>query len=82
MALMLIDDGLGGLYPDYSGAEQATMALGSLSSAMQQTGSLNNASAYNKGLARLREVLVKDEAYKPAEFVSRLREFRTLVAAR
>ena len=82
MALMLIDDGLGGLYPDYSGAEQATMALGSLSSAMQQTGTIKNPSAYNKGLARLREVLVKDEAYKPAEFAARLREFRTLVAVR
>lgn len=81
-ALMLIDDGLGGLYPDYSAAEQATMALGSLSSAMQQTGIVKNPAAYNKGLARLREVLVKDEAYKPAEFISRLREFRTLVAAR
>ncbi|MES2948458.1 MAG: multiheme c-type cytochrome [Pseudomonadota bacterium] len=82
MALLLIDDGLGGLYPDYSGAEQATMALGSLSNAMQQTGSIKNAAAYNKGLAQLRAVLLKDEAYKPAEFVSRLREFRILVAAR
>lgn len=82
MALILIDDGLLGLYPDYSGAEQATMALGSLSSAMQQTGTIKNPAAYNKGLAQLRAVLVKDEAYKPADFVSRLREFRGLVAAR
>ncbi|MES2583726.1 MAG: multiheme c-type cytochrome [Pseudomonadota bacterium] len=82
MALLLIDDGLSGLYPDYSGAEQATMALGSLSSAMQQTGTIKNPTAYNKGLAQLRAVLVKDEAYKPTEFVSRLREFRPLVAAR
>ena len=82
MALILIDDGLAGLYPDYSGAEQATMALGSLSSAMQQTGTIKNPAAYNKGLAQLRAVLVKDEAYKPAEFAARLREFRTLVAAR
>ncbi|QTN27580.1 hypothetical protein HZ993_20295 [Rhodoferax sp. AJA081-3] len=82
MALLLVDDGLAGLYPDYVGAEQATMALGSLSSAMQQTGSIKNPAAYNKGLAQLRAVLVKDEAYKPAEFVSRLREFRSLVAAR
>ncbi len=82
MALMLIDDGLVGLYPDYSGAEQATMALGSLSSAMQQTGTLKNAAAYNKGLAQLRAVLHKDEAYNPAEFVAKLREFRGLVAAR
>lgn len=82
MALSLIDDGLAGLYSDYVGAEQATMALGSLSSAMQQTGIVKNPAAYNKGLAQLRAVLVRDEAYKPAEFATRLREFRPLVAAR
>ncbi len=82
MALVLVDDGLGGLYTDYAGAEQATMALGSLGSALQQTGTLKNPGAYNKGLAQLRAVLVKDEAYKPAEFATKLREFRSLVAAR
>jgi hypothetical protein len=82
MALVLIDDGLAGLYPDYTGAEQATMALGSLSSAMQQTSTVKNPAAYNTGLAQLRAVLVQDEAYKPAEFAARLREFRSPVAAR
>lgn len=82
ITLLLVDDGLAGYFPDYSGAEQATMALGSLVNAMHQTGSVKNTSVVNKGLAQLRAVLLKDEAYKPAEFVSRLREFRTLVAGR
>lgn len=82
ITLLLVDDGLAGYFQDYSGAEQATMALGSLVNAMYQTGSVKNTSAVNKGLAQLRAVLVKDEAYKPAEFVSRLREFRSVVAVR
>ncbi len=82
MALMLVDDGIAGLYPDYSGAEQATMAMGSLVTTMVQSGQINNVAALNKGLAQLRMVLVKDEAYRPAEFVARLREFRSLVATR
>lgn len=82
ITLMLVDDGLAGHFPDYSGAEQATMALGSLVNALNQGGYLKNPSAMNQGLAQLRAVLVKDEAYQPAEFARRLREFRTLVAAR
>lgn len=36
MAILLIDDGIAGNYPDYSGAEQATMALGSLINTMNK----------------------------------------------
>ncbi len=82
MALMLVDDGIAGLYPDYSGAEQATMAMGSLVTTMVQSGQVKNVAGLNQGLAQLRMVLVKDEAYRPAEFVARLREFRSLVATR
>ncbi len=82
MALMLVDDGINGLYPDYSGAEQATMAMGSLVTTMVQSGQVKNVAGLNRGLAQLRMVLVKDEAYHPAEFVARLREFRSLVATR
>lgn len=82
IALMLVDDGLSGNFRDYVGAEQATMALGSLVSTMNQAGQIKNTAVLNQGLAKLRATLVKDEAYKPAEFINRLREFRTLVAAR
>ncbi len=82
MAILLIDDGIAGNYPDYSGAEQATMALGSLINTMNKTGYIKNAAAMNKGLAQLRAVLLKDEAYQPSAFVAQLRGFRTLVAAR
>ncbi len=54
MALMLVDDGIAGLYPDYSGAEQATMAMGSLVTTMVQSGQINNVAALNKGLGQLR----------------------------
>jgi hypothetical protein len=82
LALLLIDDGLAGHYPDYVGAEQASMALGSLISAMNQSGAIANVAALNKGLADTRKVLAKDEAYQPAEFARSLRALRTLLATR
>ena len=81
MALALVDDGLAGAYRDYSGAEQAAMALGSVVNTMHRLGQLKSATALNKGLADLRAVLRHDEAYKQAEFQERLRGFRPLVAA-
>ena len=81
MALALVDDGLAGGYADYAGAEQAAMALGSVVNTLHKLGQLKSAPALNKGLANLRAGLVEDEAYKPADFQSRLRAFRPLVAA-
>lgn len=81
IALTLIDDGLAGSFSDYAGAEQATMALGSLVNNMHKLGQLKSVAAVNKGLADLRSTLLRDEAYKPAEFVARLRAFRPLVAS-
>lgn len=80
MALALVDDGLAGAYPDYAGAEQAAMALGSVVNTLHKLGQLKSAAALNKGLTQVREGLVYDEAYKPADFQSRLRNFRPLVA--
>jgi hypothetical protein len=80
MALALVDDGLSGAYPDYSGAEQAAMALGSVVNTLHKLGQLKSGAALNKGLASIRDVLRYDEAYKPAEFQDRLRGFRPLVA--
>ncbi len=80
MALALVDDGLAGAYPDYAGAEQAAMALGSVVNTLHKLGQLKSAAELNKGLASIRDVLRYDEAYKPAEFQARLRGFRPLVA--
>ena len=80
MALALVDDGLAGAYTDYAGAEQAAMALGSVVNTLHKVGQLKSAAALNKGLADLRAALLKDEAYKPADFQARLRAFRPLVA--
>lgn len=81
MALTLVDDGLAGAYRDYSGAEQAVMALGSVVNTMHRLGQFKTAAPLNKGLADLRAVLKHDEAYQQAEFQARLRSFRPLVAA-
>lgn len=80
MALALVDDGLAGAYPDYAGAEQAAMALGSVVNTLHKLGQLKSAADLNKGLASIRDVLRYDEAYKPTEFQARLRGFRPLVA--
>jgi hypothetical protein len=81
MALALVDDGIAGAYADYAGAEQASMALGSVVNTLHRLGQLKSASSLNTGLANLRAALVQDEAYKPADFQSRLRAFRPLVAS-
>lgn len=82
MALALIDDGARNLYPDYVAAEQAVMALGSLVSAMHQSGQLRDAAAVNRGLAALRKSLEKDEAYQSSVFAARLRDLRPQLAVR
>lgn len=81
MALALVDDGLAGAYPDYAGAEQAAMALGSIVNTMHKVGQLKSAADLNKGLEQIRSVLQYDEAYKPAELQDRLRSFRPLLAS-
>ncbi|OYT92002.1 MAG: hypothetical protein CFE43_10595 [Burkholderiales bacterium PBB3] len=76
VALLLVDDGLNGSYSDYAGAEQATMALGSVVSLLNQQGKLKSAAEMNRGLASLRASLVNDEKFKPSEFQLRLRAIR------
>ena len=72
----LIDDGLDGQYSDYAGAEQATMAIGSLASFMHQRGALKSAGTINSGLAVLQGAVSDDEKYRPAQFQAALRTFR------
>ncbi len=81
MALALVDDGLAGAYPDYAGAEQAAMALGSIVNTLHKLGQLKSAADLNRGLEQIRAVLQYDEAYRPADLQERLRRFRPLVAS-
>ena len=75
----LINDGLNGQYRDYAGAEQATMAIGSVANFMYQKGALKSARDINGGLATLQAAVANDERYRPDQFVAALRSFRGTV---
>lgn len=75
----LINDGLDGQYRDYAGAEQATMAIGSVANFMYQRGVLKSARDINGGLAGLQAAVANDERYRPDQFVAALRSFRGTV---
>jgi len=75
----LIDDGLNGQYTDYAGAEQATMAIGSVASFMHQRGALKSPGSINSGLAALQAAVSDDEKYRPAQFQAALRTFRSSI---
>jgi hypothetical protein len=72
----LVDDGLNGQYRDYAGAEQATMAIGSVANFMYQRGVLKSARDVNGGLAQLQAAVANDERYSPSQFQAALRNFR------
>jgi hypothetical protein len=75
----LVADGLDGRYRDYAGAEQATMAIGSLLDYLAKTGSLRDVRGANRALDRLHDTVKNDEAYKPQRFRDALAELgRTL----
>jgi hypothetical protein len=75
----LVNDGLNGQYHDYAGAEQATMAIGSVANFMYQRGILKSARNVNSGLDALQKSVANDERYSPAQFQAALRNFRTVV---
>ena len=75
----LITDGLNGQYHDYAGAEQATMAIGSVANFMFERGILKSARNINGGLAALQKTVANDEHYSPAQFQTALRNFRGAV---
>jgi len=75
----LIDDGLRGQFRDYAGAEQATMAIGSVANFMYQKGVLKSARDVNGGLAALQAAVGNDERYSPAQFEAALKQFRGTV---
>ncbi len=75
----LIDDGLAGHYSDYAAAEQATMAMASVSSFLDKQGALKEVGAFNARLRKLNKLLANDERYQPPQFLAELKELRRLV---
>ncbi len=61
----LINDGLRGQYRDYAGAEQATMAIGSVANFMYQKGVLKSARDVNTSLAALQAAVGERRALQP-----------------
>jgi len=70
----LVRDGLDGAYRDYSGAEQATMAMGSLMGFLGKRGELADMRAANAALDRVYDTVRDDEKYRPERFRAALEE--------
>ena len=68
----LVDDGRDGRYRDYSGAEQATMAIGSLMGFLSRRGELKDARAAREALDRLYDTVKDDEKFRPERFQAAL----------
>jgi Cytochrome c554 and c-prime len=64
----LIDDGLAGQYSDYAGAEQATMAIGSVLNFLAKRGELKSVRSANAALDRVYAQVRNDERFKPEGF--------------
>jgi hypothetical protein len=75
----LVNEGLNGQFRDYAGAEQATMAIGSVANFMYRKRVLKSARDINRGLAALQAAVANDERYSPAQFEAALRDFRGAV---
>lgn len=74
----VVAGGLNGEYVDYAGAEQASMALGTIVTAMRNVGALSREQmdGVNSALDKVFAAVDDDEKYRPQTFVASLREFR------
>ena len=70
----LIDNGLAGNYTDYAGAEQATMAIGSVLNFLAKRGELAKIRNANAALDRLHAEVRNDECFRPEGFRAALAE--------
>ncbi len=70
----LVEDGIAGQYRDYAGAEQATMAIGSLLAFVVRRGGLKDARAANAALDRLHATVKDDEKFRPERYRAALAE--------
>jgi len=75
----LIADGMNGQYADYAGAEQATLAIGSLLNFMVKRGAVKDVGKANAALDRLHETVKDDEKFRPERFQSALAELQPLL---
>jgi hypothetical protein len=75
----LVEDGLNGEYRDYAGAEQATMAIGTLLNFLAKRGELRDVRAANAALDVLHQTVRDDEKFQPARFSSALARLRANV---
>ena len=76
----LVSDGLAEQYRDYAGAEQATMAIGSLLAYLGRRGELASVRAANAALDRLHATVKDDEKYRPERFRAALEDLGRSVA--
>jgi hypothetical protein len=76
----LVDDGLAGQYTDYAGAEQASMAIGSVLNFLAKRGAVKDVKAANASLDRLFETVKDDEKYRHERFQQALAGLKTTVA--
>jgi len=77
----VIKHGMENDFIDYAGAEQATMALSSIISAMRNVGMVTDAQfgGLNGALAKCYETVQRDEAYRPASFIQALQQFQATI---
>lgn len=75
----LVEDGLAGQYRDYAGAEQATMAIGSVLAFLGRRGGLADFAAANAALDRLHATVRDDEKYRPERFREELASLGRIV---
>ena len=73
--------GLDNQYTDYSGAEQATMALSTITAAMGNVGALNKdqQAAFQKALDAFYKAEENDDNYSSKQFVAALHGFNGLI---
>jgi hypothetical protein len=90
----LIDEGMANGYTDYAGAEQAFMAISSVTNYLQKAGaftasrgvdshnltSRDIARDINSRLAAMRNTLRRDENYQPEQFKAELLKLRTVIS--
>lgn len=75
----IIDEGQRGEDQDYVAAEQATMAIATLATALEAAGALSASQTahINQALQPLYDAVQHDERYRPAAFTQALRRVRT-----
>ncbi|MGQ0676346.1 MAG: hypothetical protein ACT4N4_09740 [Rhodospirillales bacterium] len=77
---LISEAGVGEMF-DYAAAEQATMALGAIISAMRGSGAIDQAQLekFNAALERCYAATADDELYRPADFAAAISGFRGLI---